>query len=154
AAGKNVASRNALRHGLTAEKLVVMGEEAAEFQAMADAHRADINPRNSIELELCKTFSLAAWRRQRCVTTEAALPNQSIRDSRGAEAVGERHEVLSLGNRLFHDSQELWQIYPDPLMKYGAITRRRLSGPGGPDLPARIVAELETTYEGTGWLLA
>src|SRR5262245_12450232 len=80
-AGKNVVRRNALRHGLTAEKLVVMGDDAEEFQAMAAAHMADINPRNSIELELCKTFSLAAWRRQRCVSTEAALTNQYIRDS-------------------------------------------------------------------------
>ena len=117
AAGKNIVRRNALQHGLTAEKLVVVGEDAAEFQAMADAHHADIQPRNSIELELCKTFTLAAWRRQRCALTEAAMTNQYIRDSRRAKAVERQHEVLSLGERLFHDSQGLWRSYPDVSIK-------------------------------------
>ena len=81
------------------------------------------------------------------------MTNQYIRDSRSAEKIGERHEVLSLGDRLFFDSQELWQIYPDPSIKFCAMSRRRNSVPGGPDLPSRLVAELESTYEGCRWLL-
>ena len=153
AAGKNNVRRNALKHGLTAEKLVVVGEDAAEFQAMADAHHADIQPRNSIELELCKTFTLAAWRRQRCIETEAAMTKQYIRDSRRAHALSRQHDVLSLGERLFHDSRGLWRGNPDASIKSGAASGRRASEPGGPDMPARIVAELESTYEGCCWLL-
>ncbi len=153
AEGKSIARANALKHGLAAQKLVVLGEDAEAFQAMADAHLADFQPRNALELEFCKTFTLAAWRRQRCVTTEAAMTNQYIRDSSRAEEIGERHEVLSLGDRLFFDSQELWLIYPDPSIKYGAMSRRRNSVPGGPDLPSRLLAELESTLEGCRWLL-
>ncbi len=153
AAGKNVVRRNALKHGLAAETLVVLGEAGEAFQVMADAHLADFQPRNSVELEFCTTFTLAAWRRRRCVATEAAMTNQYIRDSRRAEVIVERHEVLSLGDRLFFDSQELWQIYPDPSIKFCAMSRRRNSVPGGPDLPSRLVAELESTYEGCRWLL-
>ena len=153
AAGKNNVRKNALQHGLTAEKLVVVGEDAAEFQAMADAHHADIQPRNSIEVELCKTFTLAAWRRQRCIETEAAMTNQYIRVTRRARAVGRQHEVLSLGDRLFHDSRGLWRNYPAAPSEPGAASNHRPSEPGGPDMPAHIVAELESTYEGCSWLL-
>jgi len=38
--GRNVARHNALKHGLTAETLVAVGEDAEAFQRMADAHRA------------------------------------------------------------------------------------------------------------------
>ena len=153
AAGKNNVRRNALKHGLTAEKLVVVGEDAAEFQAMADAHHADIQPRNSIELELCKTFTLAAWRRQRCIETEAAMTKQYIRDSRRAQAVSRQHEVLSLGERLFHDSRGSGGAIPMPRSSPARHPTVERSDPGDPETPAHIVAELESTYEGCCWLL-
>src|SRR6516164_6451771 len=73
--GRNVARGNALKHGLTAEKLVVLGEDPEAFQVMVDRHIADFRPRNSVELELAKTFTIAAWRRDRCQSTETAMVN-------------------------------------------------------------------------------
>ena len=43
-AGKNNLRRNALKHGLTAEKLVVVGEDAAGFQATRPAAGSDLVP--------------------------------------------------------------------------------------------------------------
>jgi hypothetical protein len=151
--GKSIVRRNALRHGLAAEKLVVLGEDAEEFQRMADAHLAAFRPQNEVELELAGTFTLAAWRRRRCVSTEAAMTNQHIRDSALAEKTGEEQDVLNLGDRLFHDSQHEWQLFPDPGTKNWPRSRRK-QVPGDPDQPARLVKQLESTYAGCRWLLA
>src|SRR5262249_31521791 len=67
AEGKNVVRRNAMKHGLTAETLVVVNEFPGEFRRMADAHMAVFQPQNEVELEFARTFTLAAWRRMRCV---------------------------------------------------------------------------------------
>jgi hypothetical protein len=42
--GRNVVRRNALKHGLTAETLVVEGEDAEAFRLMADEHIAVFGP--------------------------------------------------------------------------------------------------------------
>src|SRR5262249_1209800 len=100
-----------------------------------------------------RTFTLAAWRRLRCVSTEAGMVNQHIRDSARAEHMGEQHDVLALGDRLFHDSQELWPLYPDPATKHWPRFRRK-EAPGSPDHPARLVKALESAVTGCRWLLA
>ncbi len=123
--GRNVARRNALKHGLTAETLVVEGEDADEFRFTADAHGAVFRPRNDVEVELVRTFTIAAWRRQRCASTETAMVNRYIRDSQLAEEVIEQQDALALGDRLFFDSQDLWQLYPDPTMNGAPLSKRR-----------------------------
>jgi len=151
--GRNVVRRNALKHGLTAETLVALGEDAEAFRLMADAHLAVFRPRNDVEPEFANTFTLAAWRRRRCVSTETAMVNRYIRESQhNAEVIG-RRDVLALGDRLFYDSQGYWQLYPDPSLKDCPISQRTNEVPGSPDLPARLVNELESTYEGCRWLL-
>jgi len=151
-AGKNVSRSNALRHGLTAETLVALGEDAGAFQRMADEHLAVFRPRNAVELECARTFTLAAWRRLRCVTTETAMINQYIHDTALAEQIGEEQDVLALGERLFFDSKDLWRFHPDPVsMDCPRFPRKEV--PGGPDTPARLVKELESTYAGCRWLL-
>jgi len=150
--GRSVARRNALKHGLTAETLVVEGEDAEAFQLMAEAHLAVFRPRNDVELEFANTFTLAAWRRRRCASTEAAMVNHHIRETRHNAEVIARQDALALADRLFHDSQGCWQLYPDPSLQDCPISQRTNDIPGGPDLPARLVNELESTYEGCRWL--
>ncbi|MGO9471205.1 MAG: hypothetical protein ACLQIB_22240 [Isosphaeraceae bacterium] len=83
--GRSIGRRNALKHGLTAETLVVEERDAEAFRLMAEAHRAVSRPRNDVELELATTFTLAAWRRRRCAITETSMVNRYIRDSQLAE---------------------------------------------------------------------
>jgi len=151
--GRNVVRRNALKHGLTAETLVVEGEDAEAFRLMADAHLAVFRPRNDVEVEFARTFTIAAWRRQRCVSTETSMVNRYIRDSQLAEEVIQQQDALALGDRLFFDSQDLWQLYPDRTMIGAPLSKRRNEVPGSPDLPARLVNELESSYAGCRWLL-
>jgi hypothetical protein len=71
-AGKERSSQNAFRHGLTSSKIVLPGEDPAEY----DAFRADIleqyQPANATEQILAEELSAAGWRlnRARAVETE------------------------------------------------------------------------------------
>jgi hypothetical protein len=151
-AGKSTARRNALKHGLTSEKLVVLGEDAEEFQCMADGHRAAFRPQNAVELALANTFSLAEWRRQRCASTEAAMTDQYIRDRALNEQEGREDDVLNVGGRLFHDKQNRWRLYPDPIADTES-TFTREQRPGDLDAPERLLRDLESNYAGCRWLL-
>jgi hypothetical protein len=71
-AGQERSSRNSFRHGLTSSKVVLPGEDPAEY----DAFRADIleqyQPANAIEQILAEELAAAGWRlnRARAVETE------------------------------------------------------------------------------------
>jgi hypothetical protein len=151
--GKNVVRQNALKHGLTARTLVVLGECEDDFQAMADRHLAVFQPRNDVELEFCKTFTFAAWRRHRCVTAEAGITNERIRSTQLDEETAAQNTALALCERLFHDRKGIWQCYLDPLAKYRPNYREQSGPPGPVEAPAQIVAELESTLEGCRFLL-
>ena len=96
------------------------GEDAEAFRQMADAHLAVFRPRNDVELEFATTFTLAAWRRRRCVSTEASMVNQYIRDTPLDEKLREEEDVLATGAQLFFDSQGSGSSFP---------TRRTRTGP-------------------------
>ena len=71
-ASKERSSRNSFKHGLTSSKVVLPGEEPAEY----DAFRADIldqyQPANAVEQILAEELAAAGWRlnRSRAVETE------------------------------------------------------------------------------------
>jgi hypothetical protein len=71
-AGKERSSRNSYKHGLTSSRVVLPGEDAAEY----DAFRADIleqyQPANATEQILAEELAAAGWRlnRSRAVETE------------------------------------------------------------------------------------
>src|SRR5687767_6220540 len=71
-AGKERSSSNSFRHGLTSSKVVLPGEDPAEY----DAFRADIleqyKPANSTEQIVAEELCAAGWRlnRARAVETE------------------------------------------------------------------------------------
>jgi len=153
AEGRNVVRRNALRHGLAAQVLVVAGEDTEAFRAMADGHLAAFRPRNEVELELVNTFTIAAWTRMRCVSTLTGMSNQHIRETQIAEELCLKDRVFELGRRVFFDSQERWPLYPDPSVEDFPVFERNSDPSSRHDPPARLVNELETTYLGCCWLL-
>jgi hypothetical protein len=71
-AGKERSSQNSYKHGLTSSKIVLPGEDPAEY----DAFRADIleqyQPANATEQILAEELAAAGWRlnRSRAVETE------------------------------------------------------------------------------------
>jgi len=72
--GKERASRNALKHGLRAEKLmVVKGESPEAFAAFEAALVADLAPAGALQTLLAGRIARAAWRLERAERIEAEL---------------------------------------------------------------------------------
>jgi hypothetical protein len=73
-AGKARSARNALKHGLRAQKYVVLPEEdATEFAALEAALRAELAPVGALQAVLAQRIAAAAWRLARADRIEAEL---------------------------------------------------------------------------------
>ena len=71
--GKAVASRNALRHGLTACQLVLFDEGLADFRRFYTELLAALAPADAFEETLAERVVLGAWRLRRMGRIEAAV---------------------------------------------------------------------------------
>jgi hypothetical protein len=82
--GKARSARNALKHGLRAEKFVLLhDEDAGEFQEMAEALTADLAPVGALQAVLARRLVVAAWRLEAqaaqdeaCGAPELSAPSQ------------------------------------------------------------------------------
>ena len=71
-AGKQSASRNALKHGLYAKNPVIPGESAAEFTDLRDQILAEYRPRLAEDILTCEQLIDAIWRSRRIERLETA----------------------------------------------------------------------------------
>lgn len=70
--GKAVASRNALRHGLRTDKLLLDDEDPAEYQALLDDLAISLGPAGAVECALIERIALCLWRQRRLTAAETA----------------------------------------------------------------------------------
>jgi hypothetical protein len=73
AKGKARSSRNALTHGLTAQEIVIPGEDLAAYRLFEQQLIDDLQPNGSCELELVERLAATYWRLRRIPQFEAAL---------------------------------------------------------------------------------
>lgn len=78
--GRAVSSMNALRHGLRSTRLLVPGEDAAEFAEFAEGLVAALAPADALESWLVDRIVQSAWRLRRLVGFDAALLRRPIAD--------------------------------------------------------------------------
>jgi len=71
--GKDISRRNALKHGLTAETVVIGGEDPAEFETLRDRLFQEYCPCTAVEVELTQRLAGLFWRLKRVPAFEAAL---------------------------------------------------------------------------------
>ena len=84
AAGKAIAARNSLKHGLTACKLVVLDDEdAAAFEAFQAAVRVELRPEGVLQHDLVSRIALGLWRAKRSDRIEAGLFRICLEGSSG-----------------------------------------------------------------------
>jgi hypothetical protein len=88
--GKARSARNALKHGLRAEKFVLLhDEDAAAFEAMAEALADDLAPVGALQALLARRLVAAAWRLERADRIERELlALRAERDERGFGRLG------------------------------------------------------------------
>jgi hypothetical protein len=87
-AGRAVASRNALRHGLRTEHLVLFDEAPEDLARFRDGLHAALDPADEVEEELVERIVVCAWRLRRAARVEAGLFNAAADEIRhwGREA--------------------------------------------------------------------
>ena len=72
-AGKRRSQRNSVRHGLTAETVVVALEDIEDYQAFEAAIIADYDARTAVERELVLRLASLLWRMRRATAIETDL---------------------------------------------------------------------------------
>ena len=73
AEGKQRSSRNAVRHGLTAETVIVPIEDVEDYQAFEEAVAASFDPETAVERELILRLASLLWRLRRATSIETGL---------------------------------------------------------------------------------
>jgi hypothetical protein len=71
--GKQRASQNAVRHGLTAETAIVPLEDADDYRAFEQAVTADYEAETAVERELVLRLASLLWRLRRATSIETGL---------------------------------------------------------------------------------
>jgi hypothetical protein len=71
--GKKRSRRNAVRHGLTAETVIVALENAEDYAAFEMAITADFDAQSSVERELVLRLASVLWRLRRATAIESGL---------------------------------------------------------------------------------
>jgi len=82
--GKLNSRRNAFRHGLTAETVITLFEDAGEYAAFENSIIADYEPQTAVERALAARLASLLWRLRRATTIESGLlqmHDQCIDDS-------------------------------------------------------------------------
>ena len=72
AAGKAVVSRNAVRHGILSQRLVLDDEDPGEFESLVAALVSSLRPVGALEATLVEKAAIALWRQRRLVRAETA----------------------------------------------------------------------------------
>jgi hypothetical protein len=72
-AGKQASRRNAVRHGLTAETVIGVLEDAEDYKAFEAAITADYDAQSAVERELVLRLASLLWRLRRAMIMEKGL---------------------------------------------------------------------------------
>src|SRR5271157_2870716 len=76
--GKAASSANSLKHGLTAQTVLLPGEDEAAYRKMCDGMFETFDPDNTPEKELIQLLCDTQWRLQRCGRIEAAILSSDV----------------------------------------------------------------------------
>jgi hypothetical protein len=139
-AGKARARYNALTHGMTAESVVLPGEDRAEFDAWRLTLHMQLQPRNGLEGDLIDRLARDSWMSNRTKNSAAARLEYRMRHQPLERARAEKLQVTKFGQYLLRDS----------FRPAGILLSER---EGGARHPALLVLKLEATLPGCDWLL-
>src|SRR5262249_2906947 len=99
AQGKSRSKFNAVKHGMTAETLVLPGEDANVLNFRLESWINDLQPQNDVEQFLVEQAVHASWRLDRADRAETARLSQIIESVPTEEANRQREEAAALGRR-------------------------------------------------------
>jgi hypothetical protein len=78
--GRKKSSMNAIKHGLTAQTLVLPNEDPGEYRQMLDSYIQHFQPVGRIELDLIQEMAAAKWRQERLWAVETEFLAQKMQE--------------------------------------------------------------------------
>jgi hypothetical protein len=78
AAGKAISSQNSLKHGLASGRLIIEGEDPADYQTNLDEYLADLKPVGKTETALVTEIANAQWFKDRALRFQAIAFNNHV----------------------------------------------------------------------------
>ena len=159
AAGKERSSRNAVTHGLRAEKLIVLEEDPQVLDDRRAAWRACLLPGDDVEERLVDSAVVHTWMQDRARRAQASRINANMSNFGVDQGQTTEEEVVALGRRLFKDRLGPLVSYPTGSNNTGThqfrtATTSFAGQQDDPDVPIDLVLRLQSTLLGCEWLLA
>src|SRR4030088_1502070 len=77
--GRAAVRLNGVKHGITAQTLVLKGESEADFTALLDSYESEHQPETPTEEALVLQLAMATWRLRRLYHAEAAFHTHKMR---------------------------------------------------------------------------
>jgi hypothetical protein len=142
---------NALKHGMTARRTVLPGEDPDAFRRLLDDFIEALSPRHAVELALTEQAATAHWRILRAERTEAARISAALRAAEAAAGHENHEEVAAMGHWLLAGNLRARQEAGKALFPFLSVDRHDSFGRGRGD-PQHIALRLEATAEGCQWL--
>jgi hypothetical protein len=93
--GKSVSKLNAVKHGLLAEEVLVLGEDEEKYELLQDQLEAELSPEGVVEEDLVERIGVLMWRLRRVYKFEAGIINRNIDDNRYENKVSPSNLGLS-----------------------------------------------------------
>jgi hypothetical protein len=88
--GRKTSSMNALKHGLTAQTVVLSNESHDEYTVLFDSYVQDLQPNGPVEMHFVLEMVNAKWRQRRLCNIESALFDQRMDRQKGeSDAAGD-----------------------------------------------------------------
>jgi hypothetical protein len=112
AEGKIRSRRNAVRHGLTAETVIVGLEDVEDYKAFEASVTADYEPQTTVERELVLRLASLLWRLRRTTAIETGLLKLGGGDLN--DAVSNETGLLEQSNGRV-DGYSLFKVIPEQL---------------------------------------
>ena len=147
AEGKFRASRNAVKHGLTAESVVLPNEDPAEYESRLQEWLGDFPPNNAIERSLIDRAMHNTWKLDRIARRERAVLGKQVRHAVSDFELAEQIQVEEIGRKLLWDPINRCATAPkdaDSLKKFDEWLN---------DDPPVLTLQLKSTVTGIDWML-
>jgi hypothetical protein len=146
--GKRRSSRNALKHGLTANEIVLPNEDPGAFDERLTEWNDYFRPENPAQAAVIDRAVAAKWKLDRCTRVETQRLSEKVRHAVDRYDLDKLTEVEDIGRRLIYEPINRCE----PAQIHDPVVRERLQARADAN-PAVLVRQLQSTAQGVQWLI-
>lgn len=90
ATGKLVVSKNAIKHGIFSQHLLLKGEDPTSYENLLSGLEQSMSPEGALENVLVERVATTLWRQQRLIRAETAVTEMQLSDESVTDEVGNK----------------------------------------------------------------